>query len=115
VRSGAGKRILGRLDGLGDPETAQTLREWRIAVSKAALGPLDDDELWVGELEGSTVRVGDVDVGRVITVQTTEGPDVLVIAIGEEVVLVPLVKAFFRGFDREARLLSLSADALEEG
>lgn len=115
VRPGAGRRILGRLDGLADPETAATLRDWLVVVPRAALPPLEEDELWVGELEGATVRIDGEDVGHVLAVQHTAGPDVLVVDDGRDVRLVPLTKAFFLGFDRAARVVSLVAGALEEG
>jgi 16S rRNA processing protein RimM len=114
VRPGAGRRILGRLDGLTDPETAATLRDWRVAVPRSALPALAEDELWVGELEGAKVRVEGEDVGVVTAVQHTAGPDVLVIDDGRDVHLVPLLKAFFLGFDRVARVVALAPGALAE-
>lgn len=114
VRPGAGKRILGRLEGVDDPDVAASLRDWHVYVPRADLPPLADDELWVGELEGATVRIDGQDEGVVLDVQHTAGPDVLVVDTGEDVRLVPLLKAFFLGFDRAARVVVLAPGALDE-
>lgn len=115
LRPGAGKRILGRIDGLTDPEAAATLKDWKVVAPLASLGRLDEGEFWVVELEGATVRVEGEDVGEVTAVQHTAGPDVLVVRLAKDVALVPMTKDFVLGFDRVARVVLLAPDALEEG
>ncbi|MEO0606366.1 MAG: hypothetical protein AAF211_33370, partial [Myxococcota bacterium] len=44
TRSGAGKRILGTIDGVTTPEQARALMDLRIIVSRDSLPDLDDNE-----------------------------------------------------------------------
>lgn len=55
-RPGAGKRILGRIDGVNTPEAARALMGADILYPKSALPELDEDTYYHHELLGLTVR-----------------------------------------------------------
>lgn len=114
ARSGAGKRILGRFDGLSDCDAADALAGWRILVAPADLPPPALDEFYVWQLEGARVRVDGVDVGEVLRVDNTPGMDVLVIDTADGVRFVPCLKALVEAMDLDARTLDLVPHAFDE-
>lgn len=56
VRPGAGKRILGKIEGITTPEAAAELVGWRVEVQRDALPELDDGEFYVADLVGMSVE-----------------------------------------------------------
>ena len=115
VRPGAGKRIIGRIDGIATPEDAASLHVWHVVVPRAAL-PLpaegdygihdlllaqmrDDAEAALGELVD--VVAGDRDVWVV----ATDHGDAWVLASPENIVDV----------DLETGTIILRAGALDPG
>ncbi len=114
ARTGAGKRILGRIEGLDDRDFAETLKDWQICVAEADLPEVDDDEFYVYELVGMSVVIGAQEVGTVAVVHNTPGGDLLEIAVGNDVRFVPIVERFVQGIDLETRQIRLVEDALEE-
>jgi len=56
ARPGAGRRILGRIEGLSRPEQAEALVDWQILVPRDALPDLDDDSWYIEEIMGLEVR-----------------------------------------------------------
>lgn len=96
ARPGAGRRVIGRLAGVGDPESA---RDWigaRIYIEKAALPALADGEFYVHELLGLTVVCDGRTAGRLAAVHDTpgggvleiDGPDGAVFALATRIVRV---------------------------
>lgn len=89
-----GDRLLVRLAGVDDRDTADALRGTLFVVDSAELPPIDEpDEYYDHELEGLTVRTVDgVDVGRVTEVLHTAAGELLAVKseAGREV-LVPFV------------------------
>ena len=114
ARSGAGKRIIGRLRGLDDRNLAYSLKDWRILVRAADLPEPEDDEFYVYELEGLPVRVGEREIGTVATVHATPGGDVLEIDTGGEPLFVPFLERFLESVDLEEGI-ALTPEALDEG
>ena len=55
-RSGAGKRILGRLDGVHSPESAASLADWEIVCDESVLPVLHADEYYHRDLIGLAVQ-----------------------------------------------------------
>lgn len=114
ARSGAGKRVLGRIEGVSDRDAAASWMQWRLAVAKEALPGTDDDEFYVYELEGLEVQVDGRRIGVVTYVHDTPGGDVLEIApaSGEEPLFVPLLDDLVHDVDLEAGVVNLRPEAL---
>lgn len=93
VRPHAG-RLLVRLEGIADRDSAEALRGGLFLVDSAELPPIEDpDEFYDHQLEGLTVRTVDgQDLGTVIEVLHTPGGELLSVRAesGGEV-LVPFV------------------------
>jgi 16S rRNA processing protein RimM len=91
-----GGRMLVRLIGVVDRDTAEGLRGGLFVVDSADLPPIDDpDEFYDHQLEGLQVRTLDgQDVGRVAEVLHTAAGELLSVRTAEgREVLVPLVSA----------------------
>lgn len=82
ARPGAGKRILGRIDGVTDPDAAATLVGARLAIARADLPPTAPDEWYVADLLGCVVIVGEREVGRVREVHHGASYDMLEVDTG---------------------------------
>jgi 16S rRNA processing protein RimM len=96
VREHSG-RLLVRLTGIGDRDTADAMRGVVFVVDSADLPPIDDpDEFYDHQLEGLRVRTVDgQDVGTVAEVLHTPGGELLAVRRDEGAgeMLVPFVSA----------------------
>ncbi len=63
ARPGAGRRVLGRMDGLHDREQARALMEWEILAPREAMPEPDEGSWYVEDLMGLELRT---DAGRVL-------------------------------------------------
>jgi len=91
-----GARMLVRLGGILDRDTAEALRGNLFIVDSADLPPIDDpDEFYDHQLEGLAVRtVGGETIGSVTEVLHTAGAELLSVRTTEGAeVLVPFVRA----------------------
>ncbi len=72
-RSGAGKRVIGRIDGVASPEQARRFLDWEIVIAEANLPATEEDEYYQRDLIGLTVSTaaGEV-VGKLVEIM--EGP-----------------------------------------
>lgn len=120
TRDGAGKRVLGRLDGVGDRDRAAALKGWRFGVSKDALPALDEGAFYVWQLVGADVHEGEADapdlpvVGTLVDVQETAAHDVLVVEASDgELHFVPCVHEWVVLLDVEDGRLVLRPGALD--
>lgn len=50
ARSGAGKRVLGRIQGIDTPEAAQVLHGYHLVVDRSTLAPLPEGEFYLHDL-----------------------------------------------------------------
>ena len=115
ARSGAGKRILGAIRGVSDPDAAARMMDWTFSIAATDLPEPDDGEYYVFDLEGLDVVVGERVVGTVSAVHETAGGDILEIdAGGREPLFVPIVERFILDVDLDAGRILLAEDALEE-
>lgn len=113
-RPGAGKRILGRLDGLADRDVAAALKGTRIVVARQDLPDTGDGEFYVVDLQGLDVLVDGQRVGSVSDVHDTEAGDVLELTLGGEVHFVRFADPAVGAVDLEEGTLSLEPSALDE-
>ncbi|MEI7545091.1 MAG: ribosome maturation factor RimM [Mycobacteriaceae bacterium] len=91
-----GARMLVRLPGVMDRDTADALRGSLFIVDSADLPPIDDpDEFYDHQLEGLTVRTTEgAEIGSVAEVLHTAGGELLSVRTSEGAeVLVPFVSA----------------------
>ena len=101
ARTGAGKRVLARIEGIDTPEAAEALRGWHVVVDRATLAPLPDGEYYLHDLldlpvfdETGAARgtVADVVAGeRDVWVIATPAGEIFVIATPENVLSVDVV------------------------
>ena len=99
-------RVVLKLAGSDDVESAKQLVGYDFAVNEADRVPLEEDEFYDWELEGCTVKVGDKSIGQVRSVLKTGGTEILVIAddSGKEQ-LVPLAAEIVVKIDKAARVI----------
>jgi len=114
ARSGAGKRILGRIDGITTPEQARELMEERIAIAKSALPEPEEDEWYVHQLVGLAATVGGERIGTVIDVHATDAGDILEIDLGEESVFVPAIRELVLEVDVAGGRVEIDPQAFAE-
>ncbi len=100
-----GTRLLVRLAGVVDRDSADALRGNLFVVDSADLPPLDDpDEFYDHELEGLAVRTVDgTEIGSIAEVLHTAGGELLAVRTPEgREVLVPFVSAIVISVTRDA-------------
>jgi 16S rRNA processing protein RimM len=115
VRSGAGKRLLGRIDGVGDRDGAASWMNARIRVRRDALPTLDDDEYYLWQLVGARVIEGDEQRGRVVEVHANGPVEVFEIrGPNGEVYWVPSLHEHVAELDVANGLLVLHPGSLVE-
>jgi len=116
ARSGAGKRVLGRISGVETPEAAAALMGWAIVVERATLPPPGKDEFYIHDLLDLPVfDVAGHALGTLIDVVNhpqhdiwvveTEGGEAFVLATPDNVVSV----------DVPGRRIVLADGALDAG
>ena len=90
-----GGRLLVRLDGVADRDSADALRGALFLVDSAELPPIEDpDEFYDHQLEGLRVRTtAGADVGTVAEVLHTAAGELLSVRTEDSEVLVPFVGA----------------------
>lgn len=101
-RAGFDARVILRLEGFSDRDTAQSVRGEELFVPRSVAPSLEEDEWWAEDLEGLSVRDGDSIVGVVKrllalpscdvleVVRAEGGPDLLVPLVGDAVRIVDL-------------------------
>ncbi|MCB9686783.1 MAG: 16S rRNA processing protein RimM [Alphaproteobacteria bacterium] len=115
VRSGAGKRILGRLDGVTDRDGAAALMGYRFGVSADALPPEGDGEIYVHRLLGADVVLDGQVIGTLREIHDDGPTPILEVTIGSQVAFVPLLDEFVDELLPDERRITLRPGALVEG
>jgi len=83
IRPGAGKRILGRLEGIEEKDQADALSDWEIRVPKTRLPDLEEGEYYHHELIGTPVETkSGRSLGRIAEIHSAGGIDSWVIREG---------------------------------
>lgn len=115
VRSGAGKRFLGRVEGVDDRDAAGALQGCRFAIPAAELPPEGDGEIYVHRLLGAEVLMEGASVGTLREIHDQGPIPLLEIAHGAEVAFVPLTEEFVERLSPDERRVWLRPGALVEG
>ena len=113
-RKGAGKRILGRIDGITTPELARAYMDWEIVVTEGVLPETSEDEYYQRDLIGLSVRTVEGDVVGEIT-EVMEGPavDCWVVKGPHGEVIFPAIKDVVVSVDLKSGIvISSSIDEL---
>ena len=107
----AGRPIL-RLEGSDTRDAAEALRGQEITIARTAAPPLEADEWWAEDLEGCTVRDGELTVGVVTRLLALPSCEVLEVrrdsAPERAPLLVPLVSDAVRDVDVAARVIDVN-------
>ena len=112
-RSGAGKRILGRLSGVDSPESASELAEWEIVCDEAALPTLGDSEYYHRDLIGLAVQTEHGEpMGRITEIIAGDQVDIWVAKLDGEEVMFAAVREVILSVDLHTGVTI--ADALED-
>lgn len=108
-RSGAGKRVLGKIEGVESPETARSFMDWEIVCSPDALPVPGEDEYYHRDLVGLQVQTPDgVNVGVLSDVLVGEVIDCWQIQAGDEEIIVPAIKQVVLSVDVKAGIVIIN-------
>ena len=92
-RTGAGKRILGRIDGVTSPEAAAELADWEIVCNERELPKLEGDEYYHRDLIGLSVQNERGEgFGRIVEIVPGDEVDCWVAKMEDEEFMFPAVK-----------------------
>ncbi|MEZ4321419.1 MAG: ribosome maturation factor RimM [Myxococcota bacterium] len=111
ARPGAGKRVLGRIEGIDQRDWAEALIGTSIVVPHAILPDPDEGEYYLEEIVGMAVCTGDHVHGRVIEVHTTGPIEVMELDTGA---YLPSTGAHIVGIDRVTRVIEVVEGAVHE-
>ncbi|MGI8505875.1 MAG: ribosome maturation factor RimM [Solirubrobacteraceae bacterium] len=116
-RAGYDARPIVALEGCDDRVAANALRGEEILVARDGAPELAEDEWWAHDLEGCSVRDGDVQVGVVTRLLGLPSCEVLEVARASEAdtLLVPLIKDAVRTVDVESREIDIDLHFLGAG
>jgi 16S rRNA processing protein RimM len=115
-RAGTDTRVIARVEGCSDRDTAEALRGTELLVARTQAPELEGDEWWAEDLEGCTVRDGEREVGRVSRLLALPSCEVLEVERAGEPLLVPLVSDAVRAVDVERKIIDVDLRFLgEEG
>lgn len=98
-RVGAGRRVIGRIEGLSDRDVARALKGWVLAISRADLPEPQKGEFYVWAAEGLPIMADGAQVGSVVGVHETEVGDIFEALCGEDTIFIPLEEKFLLKVD----------------
>ena len=113
ARPGAGKRVLGWIDGIVGEEAANAMVGFTILIDRDDL-PEPDEGFYVSDVLGWPVFAGDRQVGTVVGIHATDGDDVLEVGDGTEPFFVVMNERFVLDVDFDAKRVVIAEDALVE-
>ena len=104
-----------RLDGVQDRNGAERQRDTELFVDREHAVELGEDENFICDLIGCTVRdIQGHEIGTVKDVLQPGANDVYVVSDGENEILVPAVKSFVLSVDIPNKTVVVSSKILEE-
>lgn len=97
-RSGAGGRVIGRLDGCDSPEAAASYVGWHVLVPRSVLPPPEPGEFYLADVIGAPATLEGERIGEVVEVHQHGPVDVFEVRLpgAEEPLYVPAVAAYVR-------------------
>lgn len=105
----ANRFVLLTLEGVGDMDTAESLRGSRVLVSRAELPELAEDEFYLSDLVGARVEAPSGEVGDVVEVRVHPSVDSLVIRTPDGKLLEqPLSEPWLESVDVDGACVRLS-------
>lgn len=114
TRSGAGRRVLGKLCGLDDRDEARELMGWRILIDRSALPEPEPGSFYVWAVRGLPVLVGERSIGEVVEVHSPGGgADVLEVRTPAGPVFLPLLREVVREIDVAGGRVVVAPDAVD--
>jgi 16S rRNA processing protein RimM len=113
ARSGAGKRVIGSVDGVTDPERARELIGWTVRIDRSALPAPAPGEFYVWAVPGLAVWMGGDQVGTAVDVHETPGGDVLEVELPDGPVFVPLLREWVVEVNVQGGRVVLAPGAIE--
>jgi 16S rRNA processing protein RimM len=115
VRTGAGKRWIGHIDGVDDRDAARAWIGTRFLFPEDRLPAPEPDEAYVFRIEGAPVEVGGQQVGRVTAIHHSGGTDVLEIRTADgRTEFVPCLEHLVERIDGAIPVVALRPGALPE-
>jgi 16S rRNA processing protein RimM len=113
TRPGAGKRIIGRFDGVDTRELAASLKGVMIALPKTLLPRPAEDEFYLHEIVGAKVWADGTERGELIAVHSTANHEVFEVRTDTGVVFVPALREFVLEVDLSQGRIDVVAECLE--
>jgi 16S rRNA processing protein RimM len=116
-RAGTDRRPIIRLEGCEDRSAARALGGQELLLARGEAPELGPEEWWAEDLEGCTVRDGELRVGTVRRLLALPSCEVLEVARGDAQsdLLVPLVSDAVRSVDIELGEIDVDLEFLGEG
>ncbi len=114
AREGAGRRILGFIADVTNPEQAAGLKDWKILVPLAALPKPAPDEFYIWQVEGMEAWVSSRRVGVVRHVHSDGPNDILEIKMPSGIGYVPALETHIEEIDLENGRVVIREGALAE-
>lgn len=98
-----------KLKGVDDRNAAELLRNAVVLADSSLLPQLEEGKFYYHELIDATVvdEATNREIGTIVRILEMPAQDVLEVAAQGGTVLIPLVDAFLRGYDRESHTLYL--------
>jgi len=113
VRTGAGKRWIGRIDGVEGRDAARAWVGTRFLFPENRLPAPDADEAYVFRIEGAPVEVDGRRVGRVASIHHSGGTDILEIRTADgRTEFVPCLDQHVERIDGAVPIVVLRAGAM---
>ena len=108
-----GKKVLCKIEGVNDIDTAKQYVGSEIFVDKKELPKLDEGQYYYNDLLGLSVRIKNKKIGEIIDVQNHGAGDYLTIKRAKDEILVPLINDHVISIELSKRILNLNPDYYE--
>tara|TARA_Y200000002_G_scaffold23398_1_gene17738 strand:+ start:85 stop:591 length:507 start_codon:yes stop_codon:yes gene_type:complete len=108
-----GKKVVCKIEGVNDIETAKQYVGSEIFVDKEELPKLEVGQYYYNDLLGLSVRIKNKKIGEIIDVQNHGAGDYLTIKREKDEILVPLINDHILSIELSKRILNLNPDYYE--
>ena len=108
-----GKKVICKIEGVNDIDTAKQYVGSEIFVDKEELPKLKEGQYYYNDLLGLSVRIKNKKIGEIIDVQNHGAGDYLTIKRENDEILVPIVNDHVISIEISKRILNLNPDYYE--